>query len=216
MRAVNNDVAGGSQIIRAVNLSETLFSVEEFEKTLNRTEKTVSTTVATFNKLYSHLTGEKLKDLSTTAKTGLGMAAIAAVDYIPDGSFDLIPGLASLLHLTPGQAAGIFGGIMTAAVAVSMIRTARRDLIEFQREAEGCISAVYDAIKDECVKKFQASVIDANIERIDRNLSSLFGVHENFIAYINTQIVLQRIKNNLRTLKKEVRCDDDFGLFITT
>ena len=216
LRAVNNDVAGGSQIIRAVNLRETLFSVEEFEKTLNRTEKTVSTTVATFNKLYSHLTGEKLKDLSTTAKTGLGMAAIAAADYIPDGSFDLIPGLASLLHLTPGQAAGIFVGILTAAVAVSMIRTARRDLIEFQREAEGCISAVYDAIKDECVKKFQASVIDANIERIDRNLSSLFGVHENFIAYINTQIVLQRIKNNLRTLKKEVRCDDDFGLFITT
>lgn len=218
LKAVNDDKdALGSQIIQAVNLSETLFSVEEFEKTLNRTEKTVSTTVATFNKLYSHLTGgEKLKDLSTTAKTGLGMVAIAAADYIPDGSLDLIPGLASRLHLTSGQAALIVGGIMATAVAASEIRTVRRDLVEFRFETERCISAVYDAVKDECVKKFRESVIDANIERIDRNLSSLLGVHENFTAYFNTQIVLQRIKDNLRILKKELKKDDDFGLFSTT
>lgn len=218
LEAVNDDKdALGPQIIQAVNLSETLFSVKKFEKTLNQTEKTVSTTVATFNKLYSHLTGgEKLKDLSTTAKTGLGMVAIAAADYIPDGSFDLIPGLASLLHLTPGQAAGIVGGIMTAAVAVSVIREIRRESIECEYEAKKCIENVYAHLERKCLDVFQKYVIDDNIERIDRNLSSLLGVHENFIAYFNTQIVLQRIKDNLRILKKELKKDDDFGLFSTT
>ena len=113
-------------------------------------------------------------------------------------------------------AAAHVGGIMATAVAASEIRTVRRDLVEFRFETERRISAVYDAVKDECVKKFRESVIDANIKRIDRNLSSLLGVHENFTAYFNTQIVLQRIKDNLRILKKELKKDDDFGLFSTT
>jgi len=223
LMAIKKNDSDGAKLLEITELNKVVLSMEDFENSLNVAQKGADTAVKAFNNMYGLMQAPKieeseekknmLQNLSDTAKTTMGIAAVAAVDYIPDGSVNFLPQILESMGLSAEAAAGIVVGIIAAVIAVAEIRTARSNLVEFMNEERHYIDNVFETMKLNFLDQFDEIVIDKNYEILKANLGQIFGVSENAVGYFNTLSVLHLIKDNLYELKKDLD-NDTFANFI--
>lgn len=180
--------------------------------------------IAVFN--YAKRYGEKIKEncpniieniesptpadlfekMTESKKLGLGMFAMAGIDFLPDASFDALTTLAAALSIPAGAMVGIFAGVMTIASGVTLTRdinTMERKLLV---QADEAIHIYYKNIRDSVIADFDDAM--ARLRKlIGDNLAAIQGVDSNHFALINARSYVAQLKGDINELYQQMRIE---------
>lgn len=147
-----------------------------------------------------------LNKMEDSKKLGLGMFALAGIDFIPDAKFDALAGLAETLSIPMPAMVGIFAGVMGVATAVTLTRDinsySRKQLMEYQEAVHTHFQNTYNnAISelDESMKRLRELVVE--------NLLEYQGLRNQPFALINARHNLAILKDEVNDLYKVIKDD---------
>lgn len=154
----------------------------------------------------SPIPADVFEKMSDSKKLGLGMFAMAGIDFLPDASFDVLTTLAESLSISTGAMVGIFAGVMTIASSVTLTRdinTMERKLLE---QADEAIHIYYKKISDSAIEDFDEAM--ARLRKlVGNNLAAVQGVDSNHFALINARSYVSKLKNDINEMYQQMRIE---------
>ena len=154
----------------------------------------------------SPIPADVFEKMSDSKKLGLGMFAMAGIDFLPDASFDVLTTLAESLSISTGAMVGIFAGVMTIASSVTLTRdisTMERKLLE---QADEAIHIYYKKISDSAIEDFDEAM--ARLRKlVGNNLAAVQGVDSNHFALINARSYVSKLKHDINEMYQQMRIE---------
>ena len=151
---------------------------------------------------------ELLTKMEESKKLGLGMFALAGIDFIPDGSLNALKVLAADLSIPLGAMVGIFAGVMTIASLTTLtkdINTMGRKELEYLDE---CVDKYFTKVYNDTVTEFDEAMSKLR-DLISKNLLEYQGVDRHKFAIINARHNVVALKDNINDLYKAIKNESE-------
>ena len=156
--------------------------------------------------LKSSMPDDLLEKMTDSKKLGIGIFAMAGIDFLPDSKFDALTSLADALSIPNGAMVGIFSGIMAVASGVTLTRDintmARKQLMVYEEAIRTYYQNVYDTALDD---------FDDAMRRlrdlVAKNLASIQGVDSNHFTLINARSCIAQLKDRINELYQDMRLE---------
>lgn len=136
------------------------------------------------------------KNMNDSKKLGLGVFAMAGIDFLPDQNFNALSSLAASLGISTGAMVGILAGVMAIAGGITLSRDINEREIKKLREDEEVIHQYYSDVYKETEKNFD-DAMDNLKERVSENLLAYQGADRHHFALINARNILADIKDRI-------------------
>lgn len=156
--------------------------------------------------LKTPMPADLLKKMAETKKLGLGMFAMAGLDFLPDASFDAIAAMAEALSIPAGAMVGIFAGVMVVAGGVTLTRDINNMSRKQLMVAEDAIHAYYKNVFDTALTDFDEGMRRVR-DLVAQNLACIQGADSNHFALINARSYVEQLKNGINELYQNMRLE---------
>ena len=142
-------------------------------------------------------TKQILEGAESSKKFALGLAGLAGVDFLIDGSLDLAPLLISDPFL--GLVVPLIVGMGAATAVMKDINRMQRADVESARMT---INGIYDNIQQKALEKFDkfSGIVR---ERIEENLADLSRVNKVMVTYYNAKAEVNNLLDLLNNITKD-------------
>ena len=149
--------------------------------------------------------------ISDTKKFGIGVLGIAGADLLGDGVLDLIPTLASTLHIPLAVANAAAATVGLLGMAAAVIRDGNRMEMTEYRENLSVINNVYQEQRKKCLDCYD-EYMDAIKIKICEYLEATNGTNKAAVCRQNARTVLTNIEEMLDHMLENVEDDRDADL----
>lgn len=146
-----------------------------------------------------------LNQMDDSKKLGIGMFALAGIDFLPDAKLDALAGLAETLAIPLPAMVGIFAGVMAVSFSITLTRDinsySRKQLMDFEEAIHNHFHVAYNTAMsefDDAMKRLREFVIE--------NLLDYQGLRDQPFALINARhnlAILNEQVNDLYTMVKD-------------